>query len=201
MKGLKLFLICTIAFSTVAPTFAKDKDERTFWQKHRGKIVKGVAIAAAIGAVIGLTYHGNKTMGAVDRAQKDKIFSLDKRYRSNAIEIVGLLGTLGPDRTLDFLRWAVETDIPFTDEKVVPLDDVAFIVVTHIDKALAYYFYPDSLEDRSKFRGELAAIVPKRILSLVEQAMIASVQEVVAKGKKAISHIVLGVSEKFGLGK
>ncbi len=140
MKGLKLLLACTIAFSTVAPALAKkDVDDRTFWQKHKGKFAKGAAIAAAIGIAIGVGFHVDKTRRAISKAG---IKSSDDEFE-DAVAVVALLGPLGMDRTLTALSKAVE-------KNVITANFAADIVFSDIGAALAYYFGVSPTEFRAK---------------------------------------------------
>lgn len=187
MKGLNLFLLCALALSMTSPLLAKKEEKkggkRSFWQKHKGKIKAGIAIAALVGAAIALTYHGKKTKKAVDNAE------VPSEYYGDVIAIVGLLGPIGPDRTIKFLTWAHKTNMPLVGEKIVSDEDIAMAIVTNADNALAYYFYPDSEMDRLKFKAKLVGIIPSDVLDTVRAMFVGAAQEVAQGLKKLGSKI------------
>lgn len=152
---------------------------RAFLRKHRGKIAAGVALAATIGAAVGLYYHGKKVRLAVEQA------GIEAEYRATAITIVGLLGTIGPERTLKFFRWATTTNIPFLNEKVVSDKEFFSLVSAGIGNALAYYFYPDSGASRIAFRAKFVAIVPQ----MYTDAAKATIKEAASEVRNAASKI------------
>ena len=159
MKGLKLLLACTIAFSTVAPALAKkDVDDRTFWQKHKGKFAKGAAIAAAIGIAIGVGFHVDKTRRAISKAG---IKSSDDEFE-NAVAVVSFFGPLGMDRTLSILSKAV-------DKNVITTNFAAYIVFSDIGAALAYYFGVSPAEFRAKATTRGINAIGKRLLKKAKE--------------------------------
>ncbi len=170
MKGLKLLLACTIAFSTVAPALAKQDEPgkvRAFLQKHRGKIAAGVALAAAIGTAITLYHHVKKVDRALTRA------NIEPQYEDKAAAIVGLLGFLGEDRILKVFRWATTTDVPglFPKQKIVTNEEFAMLVLTDIDDALAYYVYPDSRRSRVTFKLKFKKIIADKYYSAARKKL------------------------------
>ncbi len=159
MKGLKLLLACTIAFSAVAPALAKkDVDDRTFWQKHKGKFAKGAAIAAAIGIAIGVGFHVDKTRRAISKAG---IKSSDNEFE-DAIAVVAFFGPLGMDRTISLLSRAVE-------KKVISADFATYIVFSDIGAALAYYFGVSPAEFRTKATASGIKKIAKRLLKKAKE--------------------------------
>lgn len=159
MKGLKLLLACTIAFSTVAPALAKrDQDDRTFWQKHKGKFAKGAALAVAVGIAIGVGFHVDKTRRAISKAG---IKSSDDEFE-DAIAVVAFFGPLGMDRTLSLLSKAI-------DQRIVSSNFVAYIVFSKIGAALAYYFGVSPAEFRAKASTKGITQLAKRVLKEVKK--------------------------------
>ena len=159
MKGLKLFLIGTLAFSTVAPALAKkDVDDRTFWQKHKGKFAKGAALAAAIGIAIGVGFHVDKTRRAISKAG---IKSSDNEFE-DAVAVVAFFGPLGMDRTLTTLSKAVE-------KGVITANFAAYIVFSDIGEALAYYFGVFPAEFRAKATTRGINAIGKRLLKKAKE--------------------------------
>jgi hypothetical protein len=118
-----------MAFSIVSPTFAA-RPRTTWWQKHGAKVKAGIAIAALVGAAIGLAYHGNKTKKAVEEAG---ITMDDPEAYANAIAIVGLLGPLGPDKTIKLLEAALKRE-------VISPNFAVYVVFDDVGKALANYY-------------------------------------------------------------
>lgn len=164
MKGLKLLLIGTIAFSTVAPALAKQEEPgkvRAFWQKHKGKIAAGVALAAMIGTAITLYSHSKKVNTALTRAK------IEPKYEHYAAAVVGLLGFLGEDRIIKLLTWATKTNVPglVPEEKIVTMEEFGFLIVTDMNDALAFYLYPEKSMQRRQFKLRFKAIVAKKFIS------------------------------------
>jgi len=171
MKGLKLLLACTIAFSTVAPALAKDKEPSRlsrFWQKHKIEIKAGVAIAALLGAAIGLAYHADKTDKAIAMAG---IRQGTEQYKL-AVKAVLIFGPLGPNLTLKLIKKARETNDPrYENKKLMTGTGARRILVSKIGVALAYYFGENLSTDKKldpvnvlNFPLEGAAMLgPKRL--------------------------------------
>ncbi len=171
MKGLKLFLICTIAFSSVAPALAKDKEPSRlsrFWQKHKIEIKAGVAIAALLGAAVGLAYHADKTDKAIEMAG---IRKGTEQYKL-AVKAVLIFGPLGPNLTLKIIKKAMETNDPrYENKKIMTAKVARRILVSKIGVALAYYFGENLSTDKKldpvdvlNFPLEGAAMLgPKRL--------------------------------------
>lgn len=101
---------------------------QSFFQKHKSKIVAGVAAAAAIGLTVALGLHANKTDQAVKKAGMG-----DSPDYPDAVLVVGFLGPLGMDRTIQLLNTAI-------DQKIITREDAASIIITDIGKALAIYW-------------------------------------------------------------
>ncbi len=170
MKGLKLLLACTIAFSTVAPALAKQDEPgkvRAFLQKHRGKIAAGVALAAAIGTAITVALHVDKTQKAIEEA------NIDPKYENVATVIVGLLGWVGENRLIRGFEWATKTDFPglMPKQKIVTNEEFGFLIATNIDDAFAQYIYPDSFRNRQRFKLRFKAIIAKKYISAAKKKM------------------------------
>lgn len=102
---------------------------QSWWQKHKRKLI-GIG-AAAIGLIAagGLTYHGYKTIKAIEEAG---ITSNDEEYES-ALLVVGLLGPIGPKAAANVIAKAVGAGI-FT-----PLE-IGMFMKSKIATALNNYY-------------------------------------------------------------
>lgn len=119
------------SFATVIPKEAPSAWQKTksFLKKHRSKIAAGVTAAAIIGLTIGLAYHGNRTMKAIEAAG---ITPSDEEFMI-AIEYVGLLGPLGPTRATALILKA-------KDLGYLSSNDVGAIATSKIGTALCKYW-------------------------------------------------------------
>jgi hypothetical protein len=124
MHKTNLFLVTLFTLVSSVPIFAQE--QKSFWQKHKGKIITGTAIGLGAAAVAGSVYY---TQQARDTGSKAGIATDDPLY-TEAVIAVGLVGPLGKDKFLNICNQAVEKGI-------ITREQYYTVLSSSIGKALA----------------------------------------------------------------
>jgi len=110
--------------------------KQSFFQKHKRKLIAGVAAAAAIGLSVALALHTDKTMTAIEKAD----IKPGNPEFGTAVAMVGLLGPLGVDRALNMIVKATKTTNPVTGKPILSKIEAVGLVHSNVGSALAKYF-------------------------------------------------------------
>ena len=132
--SVNLSILLAIAISGFATAIPESKQSawqktKSFLQRHKKKIVAGVAAATAIGVALGLGYHADKTMKAIEKVG---IQPSDEEFEA-AVAAVGLLGPLGKQRAINIILKA-------KDRGILSTEQATMLVITNVGAALAVYW-------------------------------------------------------------
>ncbi len=151
-KTMALGLLFSMAAShveiSVAAPAKQEQKQKTFWQRHKAKIIGGLVAAGVLITGAALAYHTNKTMSAIADAgirPQDRVFP-------KAVAIVGLLGPMGQERCLASIKKAKG------EEKAI-----AKVFASPIGAALAYYYGTKPITLRTKVGAIIGINVVKQV--------------------------------------